>query len=194
MVKLNLWLAKGKRRGTDPLHWILILAAENAETGTYYHVTGGPTQRTGYTLSIQSDKRFHSHGIGEHHFIGQIDERDRNRLKASTQKISPRRCQEWTVQVLRDLENKGLVSSGTGDYWNSKVEKSPYSTDGEHGIDNGGSSSRPTEARTSRSGGSSSASRSSGQASGGNPDWVWDEQRRRYRYWDARRRQWIFQS
>lgn len=117
-----------------------------------------------------------SFGISAHYFVGEIDEKDKNKLKASAQKISMRRCQEWTVAVLRDLEGKGLVAAGTGDYWFNQVENSPYSTDGYH-------HTQPTERHGS-----------SGSTSGSSSDWVWDENHQRYRRWDSSAKRWVWRA
>ncbi|KIH87816.1 hypothetical protein SPBR_05348 [Sporothrix brasiliensis 5110] len=184
MAKLQIWLAFGKRREEDPLHWILILALEGSATGTYYHVTGGPTQGRGYTLEIQDGKRVNSHGISAHYYIGEIDEKDRNKFKAAAQKVPKQRCQKWTVQVLKELEKKNLVASGTGDYWSTQVEASTKSA--------GKSSSSSTTAvvgQSSSSSTSTSGPSGIGEAAG---DWIWDDEHQCYRCWDGTK--WIWRS
>ncbi|GAB0139377.1 hypothetical protein EsHS_00000031 [Epichloe bromicola] len=128
---------------------------------------------TQYNLVIQSPKRYDSHGISAHHYVGELDEKDQKKLKASAQKIPLQRCQEWTVGVLGDLERKGLVATGTTQYWFDQVEPSPYSTDGYHGI--------PEEAASAM--GTMQA-----------PEWIWDEVRGEHRYWDAAAGRWVWAS
>ncbi|CAG9941059.1 unnamed protein product [Clonostachys rosea f. rosea IK726] len=162
MAVLNLYLAICKDTG-GARHWILILAEEGAQNGTWYHVTGGPTQGRSYKLEIQT-KRVNSHGIESHHLIGQINDKDKNKLKSSAQKATLRFCQRWAVDVLSDLEKKKLVAAETSNTWANYMENDPYSDDGVVA--------------------SSSASQ----------EWVWDEQARRYRRWDASSQQWVWQS
>jgi hypothetical protein len=52
-MSLDVYVAFGQRRGTDPLHWILLVALSGSDRCTWYHVTGGPTQGTGHILMIQ---------------------------------------------------------------------------------------------------------------------------------------------
>lgn len=125
MAKLQLWVAFGKRRGNDPLHWILMVASEDGSDCTWYHVTGGPTLNTAYKLVIQN-KRFKSFGVTEHHYVADIDAKDLNKVKASAQSAPMQRCQRWSVEVLADLERKKLVPAGTAQYWSSRIETSPY--------------------------------------------------------------------
>ncbi|OTA68432.1 hypothetical protein K449DRAFT_386731 [Hypoxylon sp. EC38] len=183
MGNMELWLAFGKRRGTDPRHWMLILREPAGINGTWYHVTGG---KGVYELEILSGKRFRSHGISEHHFICQFDEKDRNKLKASCQSTPLTRCQEWTTAVLGSLEKKGLVPKGTHSHWFDQIEPSEWSTDGVHGIDKGGSASG---SQSSKSSILRTQKTACGQSSNG---WVWDASHRRYRHYDEGRRQWIW--
>ena len=126
MAKIHLYVGLGKRRGDDPLHWLLLATTPDHKTTTWYHVTGGPTRNIDYTLEIRI-KRFKSQGIGEHHFIGEIDAKDQLKVKAAAQNTPPQMCQSWVVEVLRRLEKKSLVPSGTADDWASKVATLPSS-------------------------------------------------------------------
>lgn len=82
-----------------------------------------------YVLEIQT-KRVDSHGIEKNHIIGQISEKDVNKIKSSAQKVTPKFCQRWVVDVLADLKKKKLVPVGTSDGWNRSMEKDPYSDNG----------------------------------------------------------------
>lgn len=120
MASLELYLAMGKRRQTnDALHWMLILKKPGEDIGTWYHVT---CKHGTYQVTIQDGKRFRSHGIGEHHFICDFLEGDRNKLKSACQRAKLERCQKWTTAVLGDLETRGLVPQGTYDYWFNRIE------------------------------------------------------------------------
>ncbi len=146
MPILELWLAVCKTRpGEEAEHWILILAEEDA-TGTWYHSTGGPTQRKGYKVELQT-KRVNRHGIEAHYLIGEIPGRDKNKVKASVQNVSAKFCQRW-VDVFGDLEKKDLVPEGTRATWYQAMENDPYSNDGaprtESGTDGPSSSASPS--------------------------------------------------
>lgn len=190
MAKLGIWIAFGRRRGRDPLHWMILVAPQdNSGVATWYHVTGGPSQGTEYKVVIQNPKRFDSHGISEHHYVGELDEKDQKKLKASAQKIPAQRCQEWTVGVLGDLERKGLVAEGTAEHWFNQVEPSPYSTDGYHGIQAASSSAAGTS-RTPVS----RAPVSRAPVSQASSEWVWDGARGEYRKWNAMAGRWVWAS
>ncbi|GAW27132.1 hypothetical protein SAMD00023353_7400040 [Rosellinia necatrix] len=105
----ELWLCKGKRRGHKPLHWMLMLKGQETEKGTWYRMTA---ENGVYELQILEDKGIRSQGISNSHFIGELEEKYRNRVKAACMRTKPRQSQEWTVAVLRDLEEKLLISQG----------------------------------------------------------------------------------
>ncbi|KAF4444360.1 hypothetical protein FALBO_17236 [Fusarium albosuccineum] len=188
MARLQIWIAFGQRRGNDPLHWMIVTSPEDHSTATWYHVVGGPTQGGGYKLMIQSPKRFDSHGISEHHYVGELDEKDQKKLKASAQKIPAQYCQGWTVQVLSDLERKGLVPAGTAEHWHNQVEPNPYEAGGSSASGSGSSTQGGSSRGSSSQGGSSSGSGSQG------PEWVWDQAYGQYKYWDAAANRWVWAS
>ncbi|RSL80473.1 hypothetical protein CDV31_017121 [Fusarium ambrosium] len=130
MAPLNLWLAicKARREG-GARHWMLILAAKDAENGTWYHCSGGPTLNKPYTVEIVT-KRVNSHGIESLYPIGEISDKDKNKVKSTVQNTSPKFCQRWVVDVLADLERKGLVVAETSNTWYMAMENDPYSNDG----------------------------------------------------------------
>jgi hypothetical protein len=125
-MSLDVYVAFGQRRGTDPLHWILLVAPSGSDRCTWYHVTGGPTQGTGYTLMIQANKRVNSLGIASKELIGSIQEKDINKLKSSAQSVPLQRCQRWTCDLLGDLERKGLITAGWTAHFRGRIEPSPY--------------------------------------------------------------------
>ena len=47
-----------------------------------YYWRAKPTQRKDYELQIQNNKGFKSFNINEHHYVGEIDEKDQKKLKA----------------------------------------------------------------------------------------------------------------
>ncbi|KAI2782958.1 hypothetical protein F4815DRAFT_442946 [Daldinia loculata] len=130
MAYLELYVAICKvRYAGDARHWLLIAAYPGEEHGTWYHVTGGPTHDKDYKLEIQT-KRVDNHKIESYYKVGNLQEVDVKKLKASAQSITPKFCQRWIVDVLKDLERKSLMSSGTGDAWYQNMEVDPYSHDG----------------------------------------------------------------
>lgn len=122
----DIYVAFGQRRGNDPLHWMLLVAPTGSDRCTWYHVTGGPTQGTGYSLIIQANKRVNSLGIASKELVGRIEDKDINKLKASAQKPNLQRCQRWTCEVLEDLERKGLIAVGTTATYRRRIEPSPH--------------------------------------------------------------------
>ncbi|KAH6973662.1 hypothetical protein BKA56DRAFT_676330 [Ilyonectria sp. MPI-CAGE-AT-0026] len=165
MGRLEIYIAFGHRRGSDPVHWMIMLRAPDSTKSTWYHVTGGPSKGTNYELVIQNNKRFKTFSVSDHCYVGGINEQDQNKVKAAAKKVPAQRCQEWTVEVLRNLEKKGLVPVGTRDYWFDRIEASPYSTDGVHGL-----------------------------AGSSGPQWLWDEGQQDYRYWDEGSGGWVWAS
>lgn len=125
-MSLDVYVAFGQRRGTDPLHWILLVMPRGSDRCTWYHVTGGPTQGAGYTLNIQANKRVNSFGITSKEFIGRIQEKDVGKLKSSAQRVPLQRCQRWTCDLLEDLERKGLIASGLAAQFRARIEPSPH--------------------------------------------------------------------
>ena len=169
MATLQLWLAICKKRPDGGArHWILMLGEEDAANCTWYHSTGGPTQNKSYKVEIQT-KRFQSLGVESHHFIGDIAAKDVKKVKASVQKQPAKFCQRWAVDVLGDLEKKGLVAGDTSATWAAAMEVDPYSNDG------------APKTQTHQD-----------QADTG-PDWVWDAQENRYKYFDTATNQWVWQ-
>ena len=173
MAKIKLWLAFGQRRENFGRHWCLILVGDDPERGTYFHIQGGPSQSRKYEVVIQAKKLFHSSGFSEHHLIAEMDEENRNKVKASAQEIPPERCQQWTVKVLGDLERKDLVPEGTHDHWLKQIEESPFSRE-EIEAASGGNSGADADAETG-SGTASSASKSRKAAE--DDDWFWISRR-----------------
>ncbi|KAF9769793.1 hypothetical protein IL306_012755 [Fusarium sp. DS 682] len=127
MSALNLHLAISKDRDQGfPRHWVLILAEENATHGIFHHVTGGPIHDQPYQVVIEP-KRIESHGIEKSHFIAKIPEKDKNKIKAAVQRAPPLFCQKWVLNVLEDLENRGVIPEGTLAQWNDAMEADPFS-------------------------------------------------------------------
>jgi hypothetical protein len=106
-----------------------MMAEEGSSQATWYHSTGGPTQGKAYSMVIEQ-KRFNSHGVERHVFIGQIASKDENKLKAAAQRTPGLFCQRWVVNVLGDLEKRNIVPQGTYANWYAAMEVDPFSNDG----------------------------------------------------------------
>ena len=179
MSTLQLEVAFGQRRHENhALHWIILVYKQGSSRGTYYHVTGGPTQNDAYKVEIQDNKRVDSNGISERHPVCEIKESDRNRLKSAAWRVEPRFCQRWVVEVFRDLEGRNLVPQGTTLEWYNRMEVDPHSTDG---AEASASAALPA---TAAEGNSTAAATQSG--------WVWDENHQRYRCWDEANQSWVW--
>ncbi|KAI1257418.1 hypothetical protein MGN70_000458 [Eutypa lata] len=199
MSTLKLYVAICKEHSPGGArHWILMLAPEGAERGTWYHVTGGPTQNKPYKLEIQT-KRINSTGVETHHHVGNIAQKDVNKVKSSAQKIAPKFCQGWAVDVLGDLEKKSLVPRGTHNGWSQQMEVDPYSNDGATNTSSShaesssaavGVSAAPVGETTS----TTTTAQVSGAATQPQPEWVWDQAAGMHRYWDNVTQQWVWQS
>ena len=77
-------------------------------------------------MQIEANKRVNSNGIASSEHVGAIKKSDVNKLNASAQKVAPQFCQSWAVEVLGDLERKGLIVQGTKETWQAKMERDPY--------------------------------------------------------------------
>jgi hypothetical protein len=53
--------------------------------------------------------------------IGTIKASDINKLKSSAQRVTPQYCHTWLVDVLEDIEGKGLINSGTAVTYRANV-------------------------------------------------------------------------
>ncbi|KAJ5569893.1 uncharacterized protein N7459_009323 [Penicillium hispanicum] len=98
-----------RRPSYDPLHWILITAHHGSDRGTWYHVVGGPSQRRGYELRIQANKRLDSPGIESKKWISNIPATEQLKVKAAVKAVPLQYHQCWMTLVLSKLHFKGLV-------------------------------------------------------------------------------------
>lgn len=188
---LGIYVAYGQRRGKAALHWIILARPDGGMACTYYHVTGGPTQGTPYKIEIQDSKRFDSNGIASTHLVGNIKASDRNKLKASCKNFQPMFCQRWVVEVLGDMERKGLLPSGTYTTWHSNMEVDPYSNNGAQ-PPTAATTIVATKAQTQTADAQSSAASESSTAQQSTGKWVWDEEHKRYRYLDPTTNRWVW--
>ncbi|KKZ64441.1 hypothetical protein EMCG_09576 [[Emmonsia] crescens] len=127
-----------RRNPGETQHWMFILAIPGSTTGTWYHVTGGPTLQAGYTLHIQAGKRLDSFGIASRTVLCQISANDINKVRAAAQAVPLQRCQRWTVALLDRLEQRGLVPLGTKVRFESQIEPSPHEQRSSGGSQAGG--------------------------------------------------------
>ncbi|WKT50958.1 hypothetical protein QSH57_015928 [Fusarium oxysporum f. sp. vasinfectum] len=92
MSTLNLHLTILKERGqSQPRHWILMFAEENATHAIFHHVTGGPMHSKPYEVVIEP-KHVESHGIEKRYLIAKVLEKDRQEVKAAVRQAPPLFC------------------------------------------------------------------------------------------------------
>ncbi|EPS35569.1 hypothetical protein H072_11099 [Dactylellina haptotyla CBS 200.50] len=126
MSTLDLYICLCHRRNaSETRHWFIMTALPGAETGTWYHVEGGPTLKTDYKLQVQAGKRVESRGVENMYKIGTISETNVKKPKAAVQSVPLQRCQRFSVAVLAKLEKKWLVPEGTTACWEAQIEPSP---------------------------------------------------------------------
>ncbi|KAJ6189435.1 hypothetical protein N7519_004343 [Penicillium mononematosum] len=120
----DVYVAFCQRRGSDPLHWMLLLANPGSLHCTWYHVVGGPTEDRDYERKIQAGKRMDSFGISRKQYIGSIAASKINKVKSAVVAVPVQECQRWTVEVLAGLERKCLVPSGASVHYYNQMEPS----------------------------------------------------------------------
>lgn len=120
----DVYVAFCQRRGTDPLHWMLLLANPGSMRCTWYHVVGGPTQNREYERKIQAGKRIDSFGISRTEYVGCISASDINKVKSAVVAVPVQNCQRWMVEVLAGLERKCLIPLGASVCYHSQIEPS----------------------------------------------------------------------
>ena len=126
MSDLDIYIGYEARQGNDPLHWIVLLAPPGSERGTWYHVTGGPMESTGYALEIQRNQQMSRSGIVSKAKVSTIAARDVDKFDAAARSVPLQRCQRWTVALLAKLETKDLLPPGTSAHFEKKVEPTRY--------------------------------------------------------------------
>jgi hypothetical protein len=192
--ELQLRLALCKRRvDAATVHWIIVVVPAGEIRCTYYHVLGGPTQGTSYTMQIQANKRIDSQGIEETHLITPILAKDLIQVKNAAQGAPLQRCQTWCVAVLAELERKGVVPAGTALQWQGRVEPQVLPQQSGSGSSR---ASQPANNSASQRSNNASNQPSSGlteaqaAASG---QWYWDVTHKRYRFFNQTTRAWVWQ-
>ncbi|KAL4926683.1 uncharacterized protein BDV17DRAFT_293262 [Aspergillus undulatus] len=105
-------------------HWALILAPHGHTTNvSIFHITGGPAD---YQHSAEAGQSIHNHPFAYLAPIGSIPSYMQLRVFQITHAIVPRRCQEYTVEVLAELEYQGLIRFGTVRYFWDMVGESMW--------------------------------------------------------------------
>lgn len=134
----ELYVAQCHRHNTDPLHWMLMIAkaANNNNKGkakaqapqktTWYHSRDGDFRTLeGYKVTIEPEKRGDSKGIDVREKIGTLSAEDVGELDRVSLATEAGYCQGWVVEVLKAIEQKGLVKKGTAAKWEVQVEPRP---------------------------------------------------------------------
>lgn len=182
MAPLQLLLAIcNPQPGEGTGHWILMLAEDRIRDVMWYHSTGGPAQGRPYKVEIEF-KKYDGCDANAYHCLGVIPDECREEVEASAQKVDGKFSQKWVIDVLDDLEKKGLIAASTADRWIPAMEVDPSSSDG--------AQEEQTEARPS-----SASAVEQGQASNlpyPETDWVWDEGGQGYKYFDTDTERWLW--
>lgn len=103
-----------------------MLVEQDAQTCTWYHVVGGPSQNRKYERKIQAGKRIDSHGISKKQWVSCILGSELGKVKSAVDAVRLQPCQRWTVEVLGGLEKKGLVPPGTSSDYRAQMEPCLY--------------------------------------------------------------------
>ncbi|KAF4340861.1 hypothetical protein FBEOM_5202 [Fusarium beomiforme] len=124
ILGLTIGVCKSSQEGR-PNRWILMLADRDGEYAIGYRVLGGPSQNLPWEVVVE-DGRLNSFAANYHLPVAEISAGHVRKVKAAARKNPGRFCQEWVVDVLRDLEVQGVVPPGTVRRISNFVEEDPY--------------------------------------------------------------------
>lgn len=116
-------------RSGDYPHWLLSLQSPGAETLTWIHSIGGPSQNRDYECSIQDNESINSRSIASTSFQGNISGRDLDRVIDAAMRVMPQQCQMYVVAVVAELEKTGLLPKGGTAFLRDQVQMSTTSRD-----------------------------------------------------------------
>lgn len=129
---LDLYVAIGKREDrmnirpiaeaqSHPAHWMLLaVPPEQTNKCIFIHVNGGPID---YEHSIQHNRRLDRLKEQSKEWIGRIDKSDL-RLLALAERVEPKRCQLYVVELLERMNQRGLVRRQVVDKYQRMIEPS----------------------------------------------------------------------
>lgn len=106
-----------------------MLRAKNAGVGTWYHSIGGPSRGEPYTVKIQDNKQFDSHGIESREYLGTIHPGDVKKVEAAAKRAPAQQCQTYVVSPVAELENRGLLPYGHAERLYEHVQMSSADRD-----------------------------------------------------------------
>ena len=138
--KLYLGICRTSQEGREP-HWILLYHDYGTQKCDWYHSTGGPRTDKLWEVKIEENQQFFHPHIVRHEEIWLISHSHRNELRTSAQKIPAKHCQQWVIDVLRNLETTGAIGSGTADTWAQEMTCNQESKGGSKNKGAGGASS-----------------------------------------------------
>lgn len=130
---LDLYVAIGKREErinirpiaetqSHPAHWMLLaVPPEQTNNCIFIHVKGGPID---YEHSIQHNKRLDRLKEQSKERIGRIDKSDLRLLLALAERVEPKRCQLYVVELLDRMNQRGLVRRQVVDKYQRMIEPS----------------------------------------------------------------------
>ncbi|KAL3473819.1 hypothetical protein BJX99DRAFT_260935 [Aspergillus californicus] len=129
----QIYIAFDRRRTTDgndhPQHWILIVAPENSTKDcTFYHVKDSQEYSEPRKCEhlVETDKSLEDHTLETTEKVATIPAGADTVVGAIAGFVKPRRCQEYIIAVLEELEKNGTVPKGTAEQWAVKKEASLY--------------------------------------------------------------------
>ena len=137
MLYLGIYHTMGE--GREP-HWILLLQDYQTQKSQWYHSTVGPPPDKSWEVKIERNGLSHPH-IKKSNPIALISHHNKDKVKASAPKILGKHCQQWVIDVLRDLETNGTVGIGTADIWAQEMTCNQKSKGGSKDKSTGGASS-----------------------------------------------------
>jgi hypothetical protein len=102
-------------RKDQPEHWVMIIVIPGDDYCTFYHSNHEWLAWPRYQLYTEPMKRFDHYKVVNRDRICSIRESDMNKFRQACRDIEPQHCQRYVIEVLKELERKGLVPQGTGD-------------------------------------------------------------------------------
>lgn len=110
----NIYVAFCRPRYELASHWTLLLAHPGSVLCTWYHVVGGPARNKPYRFEVKDTQRLNDTHFAEKIWISGIMADRASEVEEIAEGIPLQDSQNWTVQVVQDLEQHGLVPKGTG--------------------------------------------------------------------------------
>ncbi|KAJ5763816.1 hypothetical protein N7533_002497 [Penicillium manginii] len=94
-------------------HWVILLSHPGSSLCTWYHVAGGPAQNRPYEFEVKETQRLNHPDFTEKIWISGIPADYASELEEIAETVPLQESQNWTIRVVRALEQGGMVSTGT---------------------------------------------------------------------------------